>query len=348
MKKNKINPERIIQNIKEIFKEILSKPKLKTLSLIIIAIAMAKKLTINEIARKIPADVKRQKAKQTRLLRFLSSIFPLFDMMYYWTKFVIQKVYSNNNSTIIILVDGFKLIYGYKSFVAAIPFRKRAIPIAFKVYTDDQIRDMTYLSENYIIWNFLDTLIDFMKSIMPDRDVIFVFDRGFADEKLMRYLESFDSNYVIRVPKNSGIIGLGYKGKLSGFESWGYFKGVFYHIREQIVSNVDGGLDLIYSKRPQIEESFRDLKSLFGFSELRLKDTSQSRFELLFLLVIISMGMILLLYEKSGYRWSKYYNTSCRKEYSLTRVIKEKISEAWSRFRLSPFFDIGRASFYEV
>jgi len=43
--------------------------------------------------------------------------------------------------------------------------------------------------------------------------------------------------------------------------------------------------------------------------DLVLKDTEQSRFELLFLLVIISMGMVFILYEKSGYRWSKYYNT---------------------------------------
>lgn len=97
---------------------------------------------------------------------------------------------------------------------------------------------MTYPSENYIVWNFMDTLIDFMRSIMPNRDVIFVFDRGFADEKLMRYLERFNGNYVIRVPKNSGIIGLGYKSKLSGFDHWGYFKDVFYHIKEQINVNL--------------------------------------------------------------------------------------------------------------
>lgn len=78
----------------------------------------------------------------------------------------------------------------------------------------------------------------------------------------------------------------------------------------------------------QIEEAFRDLKSLYGFKELVLKDTEQARFELMFLLVIISMGMILMLYEKSGYRWSKYYNTSSRKEYSLIRVIKEKLRDS--------------------
>ena len=282
MKKNKVNPKRIIQNVKENFKEILSKPKLKTLVLIIIAMVKAKKMTINEVARELPIDVKRQKAKQTRLLRFLGNKFPLFDMMYSWAKFVLQRVYGKNKDAIIILIDGFSFLYDYKSFVAAIPFRKSAIPIAFKVYKDDQIRDMTYPSENHIIWNFMDTLIDFMRDAMPDRDAIFVFDRGFADEKLMRYLECFDSNYVIRVPKNSGIIRLGYRGKLSGCDRWGYFKGVFYHMREQInvnlfcsensskeddplfvISNVDGGLDLIYSRRSEIRSHCLDLRSWY-------------------------------------------------------------------------------------
>lgn len=367
MKKNKINPERIIQTVKENFKEILSKPKLKTMILVIISIVKARKMTINEIARKLPIKTERQKVKQTRLLRFLSNKFPLSDMMYHWAKYALQRAYGKNKDAIIILVDGLKLICNYKSFMAAIPFRKRAILIAFKVYKDEQIRDMTYPSENYIIWNFMDTLIDLIKRIMPDRDVIFVFDRGFADEKLIRYLESSDSRYVMRVPKSSGIVGLGYKGKLSGFDRWGYFKGVFYHIKEQIdvnlfcsenpsdkddpffvVSNVDGGIDLIYSKRPQIEEAFRDLKSLFGFSKLVLKDTRQSRVELLLLLVIISMGMILLLYEKSGYRWSKYYNTTGRKEYSLTRVIKEKLEIALANFRLDFLFGLSYVSFYDT
>jgi len=67
---------------------------------------------------------------------------------------------------------------------------------------------MVYLSENHIIWNFMDTVIDILKRTMRYRNVIFVFDRGFADEKLMKYMNYFDSNYIIRIPKNCGIVGL--------------------------------------------------------------------------------------------------------------------------------------------
>jgi len=212
MKKNKINPDRIIQTIEDNFKDVLTKPNLKNLALTNIAIAKAEKMTINEIARCLPTDVGNQKAKQTRLLRFLDNQLPLDDMMLDWARFALTKAYGKCDDNIIILVDGVSLMYGYKAFVAAIPFRKRAIPIAFKVYTNQQIRDMVYLSENHIIWNFMDIVIDFMKKIMSDRKVIFIFDRGFADEKLMKYMECFASDYIIRVPKNCGIVGMEYKG----------------------------------------------------------------------------------------------------------------------------------------
>lgn len=364
MKKNKVSPERIIKTTEKIFNRVLSKPQLKNLGLVSIAIAKAKRLSINGISREIPTDVNRQKSKQTRLLRFLNRPIEMLNMMFVWTIFVLEEIYGKNDNPIIILIDGTKLNYGYKSFVAAIPFRKRAIPIAFSVYTDQQIRDMQYLSENYVIWNFIDILFDYINRIMPNRKIIMVFDRGFADEKLMRYIEEFGGNYVMRVQKNVGIITPDYEGKLSEFEGEGYFKEVYYNFRERIevnlycsrsskepffiVSNIDDCLETIYRVRMQIEELFRDIKSLFGFKDIVLKDCNQSRYELLLFLVIVSMGLLLLLYEKSGYRWLKYYNTSKWKIYSLIRTIKEKIMNSWANIMIDPLFTLNNLCFYDV
>lgn len=55
----KISPDRIVNAVKESFKGILSKPLLKNLILVTIAIAMSEKLKINEISRKLPVDVIR-------------------------------------------------------------------------------------------------------------------------------------------------------------------------------------------------------------------------------------------------------------------------------------------------
>jgi hypothetical protein len=109
---------------------------------------------------------------------------------------------------------------------------------------------------------------------------------------------------------------------------------------------MDDLIALIHRRRTQIEEGFRDLKSLFGFKHLVLKKATQERIEILFLLVIISMGLLFLLFEKSGYRWSKYYNTSCRKEFSLIHVIKDRITDSWASLRISPWFTLYNAVFY--
>ena len=82
-----------------------------------------------------------------------------------------------------------------------------------------------------------------------------------------------------------------------------------------------------------VRENFKDVLSKPG---------------LLFLLVIISMGLLFLLFEKSGYRWSKYYNTSCRKEFSLIRVIKDRISDSWTNLRICPWFTLSNATFYYI
>jgi len=111
----RVSPNRIIDAVDGNFKDVLSKPRLKTLALIAVAISLAKKLKINEIARKMPTDVNHQKSKQTRLLRFLKKPLPLLDMMFSWTRFVLQKVYGNTNDAIIVLIDGTDLIHGFKS-----------------------------------------------------------------------------------------------------------------------------------------------------------------------------------------------------------------------------------------
>jgi len=363
----RISPKRIIDTVDGNFKDVLSKPRLKNLALVVIAISLARKLKINQIARHMPVDVSHQKCKQTRLLRFLKKPLPLLDMMFSWTKFVLQRVYARSNDAIIILVDGTDLIHGYKSFVAAIPYRKRSIPITFKSYTNQQIRDMVYRSENWIVWNFLDLTYETIQRVFPGRRVIFVFDRGFADEKLIRYLKHMGANHVIRVPKNCGIEAFEYRGKLSSFGKRGYFRDVLYHLGKPIkmnlfctendkseddpvflVSDMDDLIALIHRKRSQIEEGFRDLKSLFDFRHLVLKKPTQARIEILFLLVIIGMGLLFLLFEKSGYRWSKFYNTSCRKEFSLIHVIKDMVSVSWTNLRICPWFTLYNAVFYSV
>ena len=213
----------------------------------------------------------------------------------------------------------------------------------------------------------MDLAYETIQKVFPGRRVIFVFDRGFADEKLIHYLKHEGAQQVMRVPKHCGIEAFEYSGKLKHSGQWGYFRNVSYHLKKQIsmnlfcgkndkdeddpafiISDTDDIPNLIYGKRMQIEEGFRDLKTLFGFRHLVLKKPKHERVGLLFFLVIISMGFLFLLFEKSGYRWSSYYNTACRKEFSIIHVIKDKVSDSWSNLRISPWFSLCNAVFYRV
>ena len=367
--KNQVDPGRIVYTINENFKDELSKPKLRNLILTSIAIGKTEKLRINKIASNLPVDVKHKKSKQTRLMRFLDNYLPLDGVMFSWTRLVLQKAYRRKAHRIMILVDEVDLIDGYKALVAAIPFRKRAIPIVFKVFTNQQIRDMMYRSKNDVVWNFMDQAHETIQRVLwdmeSDREPVFIFDRGFADVKFMKYLDFMGVKFIIRVRKNTGIVVEGHVSNLSDFGQWGYFRNVLYHSQERItvnlfcaeddsdkddpvfiVSNIDDGIGLLYKLRMRIEEAFRDMKSLFGFRHLVLKDTDQTRVERILMLVIIGMGLLFLLFEKSGYRWSKYYNTSSRKEFSLIHVIADRVRVSWAGLVTKPWFSLRNAVFY--
>ena len=332
-------------------------PCLKNTILVIIAITLAETFRLNAIARCLPLKVS-DKQKQKHLLRFLERDYPIPSVMKQWALFVLRKVYSKTKSKVVLLIDETDLLFSYKAIVVAIPFRMRAIPIYWHIYTNEQIQDLVYKSHNTLIWDFLDHLTKVQKQALGKRRrFIWLFDRGFADVKLMIRLKRANIHFIIRVKKNVGVEVLGYVGTLKHFNKRGYFENIVYHKDKRIqvnlfcawdeneeepmllVSNQSAALLLLYRQRMKIEEAFRDLKSLFGFRNLVLKDDSQQRVELLWLMCIMSMGLSFLLYEKSGYRWAKDKNDN-HKRLSLINVIKRELRERFKSFKLKTCFSL--------
>jgi transposase len=110
-----------------------------------------------------------------------------------------------------------------------------------------------------------------------------------------------------------------------------------------VVSNALFGLHLIYRLRMQIEQCFRDLKSLFGFKHLVLRKDDQDRMEMLFCLLCITMGILMMKFEKSAYRWMRGLYPK-RKVYSLVRVIKRVVRDSWKELCLEPYFSLSSLS----
>ena len=89
----------------------------------------------------------------------------------------------------------------------------------------------------------------------------------------------------------------------------------------------------------QIEECFRDIKTLFGFRQLRLKRQELPRVALLWFLVCVSYAICFLHFEKSAERWIRAYNTRSTKTYSF--VIKRILETTWEYIFLDPYFPIS-------
>lgn len=361
LKSNRVNPVSMITTIGELFKSIVSQPSLKNLVLVIVAIAQSPVFRINEISRHIATDVKSEKMKQKRLLRFLDRKLEKKQVMARWATFVLQRVYRHSGKTVHILIDETDLIGPFKAIVAAVPFRQRAIVIYFKVYTNFEIQSMRYLSHNTLVQKFCWRVNKIATQTLPKRSKpVLIFDRGFArGQHLMQWFMKRKIRFVIRVCKNTGLTVEGEVTTLKQLNRTGFFPNTVYHrslklrlnlyvARDEnfddpmyLVSNSLGGLKIFisYKRRMQIEHGFRDLKTTFGFRYLKLNKETKKRIELLWLMLCISSGLLMIQYEKSGYRWAKKYG--CKpKTKSLIWVIKREVARRWRDFLLNPFFTL--------
>ena len=356
----RVNPTAMITTITEIFNPVLKKPALKNLILTTLAIALAKTFRINEIASRLPVAVKHQKTKQKRLLRFVDSVFPIGAVMGCWLVFVLRRVYQDAQTSPLILVDETKLLGNFKAIVAAVPFRRRGIPIYWHIYSDAEIQGLTYKSHNEIIQRFCVTLYQKTQAacFQPCEPVL-IFDRGFARGRyVIKFLKAEQIPFVMRVCRNVRITVWGNAKTMEQLEA-GFYPQILYHQTEQIRLNLyvvrdarfaepmylisshltGSQIQRCYKRRMQIEHGFRDIKTTFGFGSLILNKPTKSRINLLWLLACLTYGLLFIIYQKSGDRWAKVFNTKT-KLYSLITVIKRVIADEWVGWCLNPFFTL--------
>ena len=357
----RVNPTPMITTITEIFKPVLKRPALKNVILTIIAIALSKTFRVNAIASRLPVSVKHQKTKQKRLLRFLASAFPIDAVMRCWLVFVLGRVCHPGTARPLILVDETKLIDNFKALVAAVPFRRRAIPIYWHIYSDAEIQDMTYKSHNEIVQQFCLTIYhQAQKALLHGGEPTLIFDRGFARGRyVIKFLKTKQIPFVMRVCGNVRITVWGQVKTIEQVKTPGFYPQILYHSAQQIrlnlyvvrearftepmylISSHLTGCQIhqCYKRRMQIEHGFRDIKTTFGFRNLMLKKPTKTRINLLWLLACLSYGLLFITYEKSGDRWAKAFNTKT-KIYSLITVIKCTIADEWRQWCLSPWFTL--------
>ena len=358
----RVNPETMITRFEEIFKSVgLKKPTFRNLLFVLIAIGVAQTFRINEIASRLPIGVAREKSKQKRFLRFLDTPLRVDALKTAWFVSVVGWFFKDAGGHLYLLVDETDLIAEWKALVVAIPFRHRAIPVFYFIYTDQQIRDGIYKSHNEIIQYFCEYVYQVALGVVSKQNQrsVLVFDRGFARAQyVIKFLKARDIPFVMRVPRHVGIWVDGSLKKLDDLEE-GWYRHILYQAHQQIplqlyilrdavfkdpmylISNRLSGHQIhhCYKRRMQIEHGFRDIKSCFSFGKLVLKKPTQTRLDVLWLCACLSYGLLFISYEKvASTHWQKAHNSNNRKTFSVITVIKKTLTDLWNQHFLISFF----------
>jgi len=318
--------------IKPIFSH-LGVHQLRNLILIVYGIIHSRSLECAEIVRHVPTQTSHHHVKK-RIHRFLDNgNVDLSALMKCWCKFVVViLLYSFSFRTYLPVIVDITWVNGEKYLMAAVPFLFRSIPIAFRRFTDEEIRKGTYqnLIENAFFAWLRDTLSGY--------EVVIVADRGFRRASLLKYLRELGLHYVIRVSgnvwvsthenarrKHSGILGdIKVKaGQRIGIRNAAYQKTlrvptnlILGKLEAERVKKLKAKrgknkkkklepwyivTDLhdlnmayaLYEKRMWIEEMFRDLKSRFHWCGYKVE--TERRREMLTFCLMVSYTMVALL-----------------------------------------------------
>jgi len=275
-----------------------------------------------------------------RIKRFLTntrwSPGELFGQM---LRYALQRFWPGHYLPVII--DQSTLAGKWEMLWASIPFRGRALPIAFRLFTYEEISEDPEGSQNKIEEAFVRLVV----GLLPESPrAVLLFDRGYGRVPLFELLDELDVQYVVRVKGDVWVHhGHYYSGRLRGIpvakgaQLW--WPRVRYHKEKEyrvnlaitrnataeepwyLVTNLKRASTAVrwYEKRFKCEELFRDLKDQLHLETIRLEHTERVE-RLLF-------GMMVLYYALT------LIGADVQKRGLRKKVCKDKVSLAFLALR---------------
>lgn len=266
-------------------------------------------LTVSEIARSVPTRSDHWH-KDKRIRRFVASTkwspAGLFPQM---LRYVLDRF--SPGPYLGVIIDQSTLAGKWEVLWASIPFRGRALPIAFRLFRYEDIAEGRERSQNTIEEAFVRQVVGMLPH--PERTIL-LFDRGYARVALFRLLDRLGVRYVVRVKKNVWVAHERHTGCLGdiavakGVQEWwpqvAYHQTARYRVNLAItrnataeepwylVTNLSRAETAVrhYEMRFRCEELFRDLKDQLHLETIRLHLEHPERVEKLLL------GMMVLYY----------------------------------------------------
>ncbi len=306
--------------------------RLRNLALLVHGIIASRSGSLSAIVRSWSVGPARHIHRLKRLHRFLKNPAVPLDPVFQAAAAVIWPHRPGGNRTHLlpIALDWTKL-HSFHLLFAAVPRRKRALPLAFGVYHPRRLRR----SQNKIERG----LCTLVASLLPHHITpLFLADAGFGQTEFIRWLQQHRFAFVVRLRPDTLIH---YRGRTLPLRAFDTIDGapillsnVLYRSQNPVPLNIvisrqgdaiwflgtsfsDAEQTVAwYQKRFWIEEMFRDLKSTLGLRQARLKDENRlARLLLGYQLAYLILSLIGLHAPK---RWQRYL--SSRPRLSILRL----------------------------
>jgi hypothetical protein len=218
-----------------------------------------------------------------------------------------ERPQANKTDYVGRLSDGKTL--GFWMIVFAQPYRGRAIPFHFGVYSEATINRQ--ITSRNLEWR---DLVWEIKELVGETPL--VFDREFSAQRWLDALEEAGCEWVVRLNTNSGVkffdeegeeipllIEKGEERRIEGAYYRGQTKvnvvGVWPEDQREPLwvmgSLKPGGLVEVYGERMKIEQTFKDSKSLLGIE--RVMSKKRGHLEITLALVLMAYGLGLMIGE---------------------------------------------------
>ncbi len=228
-----------------------------------------------------------------------------------------QWICARCSGTLVVALDWTDL-GDYKMLAAKVVVCSRAVPLAWTVVRKGEFSEKMK-SQNSIEERLIKTL----QELLGQRAWLLIADRGFRRAALLRTLNRWGINYVIRASANTWVKtsrGSGLLGEVRPRPSRALrYRKVLYQKELQVetglvvchrrpadepwylVTNMDlkpTEAERIYRQRMWIEESFRDSKSNFGLDELWLSEPERMER----MMIVLAVAMLLVVLRGLQYR----------------------------------------------
>jgi hypothetical protein len=304
----------------------MRKTRLVNLNLLVYGIIQSRSGCLSVIVRQWPLGSRRHIHRLKRLHRFLKNpaveVAPVFRNI---TAVIWQYRPGGRRTKLVPIAIDWTKVRQFSTLWAAMPRRKRALPLAFGVYHHQRLRHSQNMLERCMC-----TLVS---SLLPqDVRPLFLGDAGFGRTEFIRWLQQMRFAFVLRLRPETHIT---YRGEtfplgdldtvegapilLSAVEYRGekpvtvnivisrkgdkvWFLGTTFGDAQQTVA--------WYKKRFWIEEMFRDFKSRLGLRRAFLKD--EHRLSRLLLAYQIAYVVLCLIGLHTPKRWHAYLSSRDR------------------------------------